>query len=388
MPIAVLSPEVEPRMSAVRVLALLLAIAPLGCHRAQPTGAAKQVPWGTSDKSAPQVAAPAASAIQAPAERLYVSDEQGGVVIVIDPIAGEVLKQIVVGKRPRGLVPSPDGKLLYVAESGSPPAGPGIDPQTLPAADRAADGVGVVDLASALLLKTLPGGQDPENFALSSDGKALFIANEETAELSRLDLDKGEITLRVKVGAQPEGVSVHPDGKLVYVTSEEGNEVAAVDAKDGKVLAHIAVGQRPRAIAWSRDGQLAFVTNELDASVSVIDAREHKQLSSIALAQPGAAEAAAQRPMGIVRTKDGKRFYVSTGRGGAVAELDAEQRKLVRLIPAVGARPWGIALSPDNTRLYTANGPSGDITILELASGQQKHVKVGGSPWGIVSLVH
>ena len=230
MPIAVLSPEVEPRMSAVRVLALLLAIATSGCHRTQPAG--------TSDKSAPQVAAPAASAIQAPAERLYVSDEQGGVVIVVDPIAGEVLKQIVVGKRPRGLVASADGKLLYVAESGSPRAGPGIDSHTLPAADRAADGVGVVDLASALLLKTLPGGQDPENFALSRDGKALFIANEETAELSRLDLDKGEITLRVKVGAQPEGVSVHPDGKLVYVTSEEGNEVAAVDATDGKVLAH------------------------------------------------------------------------------------------------------------------------------------------------------
>lgn len=352
-------------------LSLALLLASGACDRKQPAPIA--------DKSAPEVAAPA--------ERLYVSDEQGGVVIVVDPLAATVVKQIVVGKRPRGLAASPDGKLLYVAESGSPRAGPGIDPHTLPPADRAADGIGVVDLASALLLRTLPGGQDPESFAFSRDGKALFIANEETSELSKLDLEKGEITQRAKVGAQPEGVSVHPDGKVVYVTSEEDNQVVAVGASDGKVLAHIPVGQRPRAIAWSSKGQLAFVTNELDASISVIDAREHKVLETIALPQPSAADASPHRPMGIVRSADGKHLYVSTGRGGAVAELDAEQRKLVRLIPAVGSRPWGIALSPDNKRLYTANGPSGDVTILELASGEQKRVKVGGSPWGVVSLI-
>jgi YVTN family beta-propeller protein len=92
-----------------------------------------------------------------------------------------------------------------------------------------------------------------------------------------------------------------------------------------------------------------------------------------------------QRPMGIVRSSDGKHLYVSTGRGGAVAELDPQAHKLTRLYRDVGARPWGIALSPDGKRLYTANGPSNDLTLLDLATGQTRHVTIGGSPWGVVS---
>jgi len=315
-----------------------------------------------------------------------VSAEQSGEVVVVDPEAAQVVQRIAVGKRPRGLTPSPDGKLLYVAKSGSPRAGPGVDESKLPPPDRAADGVGVIELASGNLVRTLPGGQDPESVAISGDGKALFIANEETAELSKLDIAGGAISARVKVGEQPEGVSVHPDGKLVYVTCEEDNEVVAVDALQNSVLARVAVGKRPRAIAWSRDGLLAFVTNELDASVSVVDTRRHQLLQQIVLPPPSAANAQEHRPMGIVRSSDGARLFVSTGRGGAIAEISAEDRKLTRVIESVGARPWGIALSADGKRLYSANGPSNDLTIIELASGAQKRVTIGGSPWGVVSV--
>lgn len=334
----------------------------------------------TSAKPTP--AAP--SAAPAPRERIYVSAEQSDEVVEVDPLAARVVRRIAVGKRPRGLLAGPDGRVLYVAKSGSPRAGPGVDESKLPPADRTADGIGVVDLASGRLVRSLPGGQDPESFALARDGTALFIANEETAELSKLDLDKGEITQRVKVGEQPEGVSVHPSGSPVYVTCEQDNEVVAVDSASGRVLAHIPVGKRPRALAFSSDGALAYVTNELSASVSVIDTRTQSVTAEIPIARAGLPE---QRPMGIVRSADGEHLFVSTGRGGAVAELDGPAHKLVRLIHPVGARPWGIALSPDGKRLYTANGPSNDLTIIELSSGAQKHVAIGGSPWGVIALM-
>jgi YVTN family beta-propeller protein len=382
MPIDVHRTPAEPALRALRVFAaaLLALLVCAACNRAdKPQPAALDNLDKAKDKAA-------ASAVSAAKERVYVSAEQSGEIIEVDPLAARVVQRIAVGKRPRGMMLSPDGKLLYVAQSGSPRAGPGVDESKLPAADRAADGIGVVELASAKLVRSLPGGQDPESLALSHDGKALFIANEETAELSKLDLAQAAITQRVKVGQQPEGVSVHPSGAFVYVTCEEDNEIVAVDAAAGSVLAHIPVGKRPRAIGWSLDGQLAFVTNELDASVSVIDTRTHKALQQIELSQPGAAAGSEHRPMGIVRSADGKSFYVSTGRGGAVAEIDAVQRKLSRFIQPVGARPWGIALSADGKRLYTANGPSNDLTIVELPSGELKHVPVGGSPWGVVSI--
>lgn len=322
------------------------------------------------------------TACHAPVERLYLSAEQSGEVVVVDPQAARVVARIPVGKRPRGLKISRDGKRLYVAKSGSPRGGPNVDESKLPPADRSADGIAVVDLASSKVVQTLPGGQDPETFDLTPDGSALYISNEETSELSRLDLASGKITQRVQVGGQPEGVSVRPDGTEVYVTCEEDNKIVAVSTDKGQVIANIAVGKRPRSIGWSADGRYAYVTNEMDGTLSRVDTQTHKLIDSLSLGDPSLPE---QRPMGIVRSADGKRFYVSTGRGGGIAQVQIEPLKRERTIHPVGARPWGIALSPDGKRLYTANGTSNDLTIVELASGQMKHVEVGGLPWGVVS---
>src|SRR4029079_18493103 len=126
---------------------------------------------------------------------------------------------IRLGKRPRGIAASPDGNHLYVALSGSPNAGPGVDEKTLPPPDRSADGIGVVDLSQGKLLKVLPSGPDPEQLAVSRDGMRVFVSNEDAATLSVVDLATGEISERIKVGEEPEGVSVEPSGGRVWVTS-------------------------------------------------------------------------------------------------------------------------------------------------------------------------
>ena len=51
------------------------------------------------------------------AETVYVSDEQADVVHLIEPPQWSVAERIAVGRRPRGLALSPDGKTLYVATS-------------------------------------------------------------------------------------------------------------------------------------------------------------------------------------------------------------------------------------------------------------------------------
>jgi YVTN family beta-propeller protein len=58
---------------------------------------------------------------------VYVSAEDSGEILAVDVDKAEVAARIPVGKRPRGIKVSPDGKLLYVALSGSPRGGPGVD---------------------------------------------------------------------------------------------------------------------------------------------------------------------------------------------------------------------------------------------------------------------
>src|ERR671925_76858 len=61
------------------------------------------------------------------AGRLFVTNEQGGDISVVDVAGQRVVATIPVGKRPRGIRLSPDGTTLFVALSGSPIAPPGVD---------------------------------------------------------------------------------------------------------------------------------------------------------------------------------------------------------------------------------------------------------------------
>ena len=94
---------------------------------------------------------------------------------------------------------------------------------------------------------------------MSSDGARLFVANEDAATASVLELASGRVVATVQVGGEPEGVEVRPDGAVVYVTSEEDGEVFAIDAAKATALGKFAVDPRPRSIALPA-GRLAAPT--------------------------------------------------------------------------------------------------------------------------------
>jgi YVTN family beta-propeller protein len=310
--------------------------------------------------------------------QLLVSNEDSGDVSIIDVGRGEVIATVPVGKRPRGIRLSPDKKNVYVALSGSAKGGPNVDESKLPPADRAADGVGVLDATTGQLLKLLKTGQDPESFDLTADGKTMFVSNEETGEASVVDLGTGQVTTRIPVGDEPEGVRLRPDGKVVYVTSEVGNEVAAVDIASQKVVAKVEVGPRPRGIVFTPDGKTAFVTCEQGGEVAVIDAQAHTRRSTIVIDPTKA------KPMGAALSPDGKTLYVTNGRGGTVSIIDVASEKIVATIPNVGVRPWGVTVSADGSKLFTANGPSNDVSVIDLTTRTvSKRIPVGRSPWGL-----
>jgi YVTN family beta-propeller protein len=174
---------------------------------------------GCNSAKPPANAAPE-TAVESSAPRIFVTNEVSGDLTVIDSGTRKVIATVPLGKRPRGIHASPDQKTLYVALSGSPIAGPGVDESTLPPPDKNSDGIGVFDVAQNKVVRVLPGGSDPENFDVSKDGKQLFISNEDTSAVSIVDIASGAVLKTIKIGGQPEGVRVAPDGKRVFITSE------------------------------------------------------------------------------------------------------------------------------------------------------------------------
>ena len=339
---------------------------------------------GSPPSSTSSGAAPPPSSSSSSGPRVYVSDETGGAIVAIDPATRQVVQKINVGKRPRGIRISHDGARLFVALSGSPIGGPGVDESKLPPADRAADGIGVVDLATGAVVRKYQSGPDPESFAISADGRMLFVSNEDSGEMTALDLESGTIKARVKVGDEPEGVTTSPDGTLVFVSCEGANEVVAVDTSNFTIAGRIPTGPRPRSIAFSRDGKTGFVASENSGTLTVFDVTTRKVTKTITFARPTAAGAIPPRPMGQQLSPDGLQLFVTLGRARSIAVVDVDGETVSRTIDAVGDRPWGIGISADGRTLYTANGPSGDVSIVDVGKGTtEARVRVGGSPWGI-----
>jgi YVTN family beta-propeller protein len=317
---------------------------------------------------------------QAKGERVYVSDEDGGNVVVISTSSDAVIATIPVGKRPRGLRVSPDGTRLFVALSGLPKAGPGADESKLPPADPSADGIGIVDLSSLKFLRKIPAGRDPELFDVTSDGKRLWVSNEDAAEASLVDIDAGQVLRKVPVGKEPEGVGIPPGGKVVYITNEADNSVSVLDIETGAPVAQVATGGRPRSVVFTQDGKRAFVACETTHALTIIDAQSHTRVGDVDL--PGTLV----RPMGMVVSPDGHTLYATGGRGKTihVIGLDDATPGVKNTIAEVGVRPWGIGITHKGDRLYTANGSTGDVSVIDTATGAvSRHIAVGGSPWGI-----
>ena len=336
-----------------------------------------------SDKAAPAGAPSApAAAPERPKLAVYVTNEASGDLTVIDADKQAVVTTAPLGKRPRGIKASPDGRSLYVALSGSPNAGPGVDPKTLPPPDRSADGIGEVDTTTYKLKRLIHAGADPEQLDISADGTRMYVANEDTAQVSVVDLQSGNITATIKIGEEPEGVTIRPDGQVVYVTSEGDGAVFAIDTATNKVVKRIPVGHRPRSIGFLPDGSRAYVSLENDGAIAVIDSREHRFLRLIRL--QGEGNAPKPRPMGITVPRDGSVVYVTTGSFGSLFMVDPAKNAQTGSIP-VGQRPWGVGVLPDGKTIYTANGPSNDVSVVDLSSRQvAKKIKVGDRPWGLV----
>jgi YVTN family beta-propeller protein len=329
------------------------------------------------------------SAIVSPAQkpgdsshfRIYVTNERSGDLSEIDASTLQVVATVPLGKRPRGIQASPDGHFLYIALSGSPLAGPGVDESKLPPPDKTADGIGVFDVRQGKLVRVIQSGSDPENFDLTKDGRTIIVSNEDDAKASFIDITTGKVTKSLPVGEEPEGVKVSPNGKFAYVTSENTGTVSAIDVATATLIKTFKVGRRPRSVAFLPDSSRAYVGAENDGAVTVVDSTRHETIQTISLGQPGVI-----KPMTVILSPDGATLYVSTGRGHKLFVIDTATNKITVSFE-IGERPWGIALSPDTKTLFSANGPSNDVSVVSLGSQSvTKKIKVGDGPWGVVVL--
>ncbi|MBX2813785.1 MAG: glutaminyl-peptide cyclotransferase [Myxococcales bacterium] len=317
-------------------------------------------------------------------EWIIVSNEHSGELSLIEPGTWSV-STFPVGRRPRGMKATKDGRIVFVALSGSPRCPPSLSDEECAKkkVHKADDGIARVDWRRKAVVETFFGGSDPEQFDIlegetqTSSALRIFVANEDVGLLSVVNTRTKGVVGSVEVGGEPEGVRVSPDGSTVVVTSEEDGLVTFVDTKDYEAKGQVHVGARPRDLVFGQAGQRLYVSAEASSRVDVIDVPSKKRLESIELP-------AGSLPMGLALSGDGRHLYVTTGRAKKLLSVDLSTGKVVRSVE-VGVRPWGIAIGGDGSRIYTANGPSNDVTVVDAKTfSVLRKISVGTSPWDVV----
>src|ERR1039458_7058767 len=131
--------------------------------------------------------------------RLYVLCQQSEEVRVLDAASYAVIRNIAVGRVPRGFSFSPDGARLFVTNSWD-------------------DTLSVIDTSTLAVVATWPVGAEPSSVVEDRAGKRLFVANRISNDVAVLDAQTGAEEKRLLAGRGSSYLTLSPDGSRIYAT--------------------------------------------------------------------------------------------------------------------------------------------------------------------------
>jgi YVTN family beta-propeller protein len=252
---------------------------------------------------------------------LYAVDQINFILLIIDPVKGQVLHRVDTGRYPFGVCLSPDEKKVYVANVGmyeytrfasldkdsltrttiGYPAfaylsreseeGTTIDSMKIPGLGKANTPesfsvwtINVSDPAAPKIvartktgtlvgemLEDFPavGGSSPNSLVATDD--YVFVSNGNNDNISVLDTRTDTVSHTIQLipdqrlrsfrGVIPFGLAVSPDQKRLFVAESGINAVAVIDIPTRTVVGHIPVGWFPAKLQVTPDGKKLIVSN-------------------------------------------------------------------------------------------------------------------------------
>ena len=272
---------------------------------------------------------------------------------------------VPVGLAPHEIAAAPDGRYLYVGNTGASGeskryAITRID-VTAPARTSALDPgdcVGLHDLqvsrsgtllwvgcarVRAVAELELATGKIRRRWSVGPDGgwtlratpdeRRVFVGHLEGHAISVIDRESGAASTVAGPGRQY-GIDVTPGGEEVWVTAADSGRVTVLDGASGRVLAAFpSGGEGPGRLRFTPDGRLAVVPHDVSNTLVLVEVAGRKPVATIPLSA---------EPKVLAISPDGRVAAVSLPEAKAVAIVDIGRRSVVRTI-AVPGKPDGVA---------------------------------------------
>ena len=131
------------------------------------------------------------------------------------------------------------------------PAKPGVE-GTVWVADEEGNSITVIDAATNEVLTTLDGIEGPHNLQVAPDGKSVWAVSGHEALAVMIDAATYKVHGVVPMGMEPAHVILSPDGKTAYATNGGDNSVTVIDVETMTAITSIPVGEYPHGNAPAR----------------------------------------------------------------------------------------------------------------------------------------
>jgi DNA-binding beta-propeller fold protein YncE len=140
--------------------------------------------------------------------------------------------------------------------------------------------VSIVDLELNVELRQIPVGRDPRHMAITADGRFAFVCVWGDGVLAKIDIsalrteapEKVAIVEKIELGrtAHPYSAAIDPSGTRVFVANTQATYASVVDIATSAVTAVELGAIGGRAVAFSPDKQFALISVETVSTVTVV----------------------------------------------------------------------------------------------------------------------
>ena len=138
----------------------------------------------------------------------------------------------------------------------------------------------VISVETQKTVKTIKIGRYPRGIAVSSDGKTAYVAEMGGNRIHVVNLDDFSVTY-IPIGSNPRAIVLSPDNSMMYVTMNLSGKVASWNLSTNKAGKTVKTGKAARSLAISDDGSALFVVNFVSDTVSKVRTSDMKTVQTL-----------------------------------------------------------------------------------------------------------
>ena len=307
--------------------------------------------------------------------KVYVANEEGGSVSVIDPQDSLKNTNIDISDSNKMLMAhnvqvAPDGKTVWVT--------------AVPMDSNGINQLVVIDVSTVTIKNRVHSGKDLHvaHVVLDNESKNAFVTAKDPSQVIQVDANTYEVVRKFDLGTRhsPQGLR-YANGKL-YVANMDAKSMSIINIADGRIT-DVPLGGVAVQTAVTQDGKFIFASLYDTKEVIKYDLQSG-EIKRIVI------PTGAQGPIQLYATPDSKLLYVAYQAelmerpvSNKVFVIDIANTKIISTI-VVGNKAHGIVVCKDGTTVYVTNSKHNTVSVIDVATQKvTASISVGKGPNGI-----